>query len=192
MSNTAVPLSEVGPSPLGGADFDIRYYASVLWRGRFLVLVAAILGVVLSSLIAYLQIPEYQAQSMVQIEPPVPIFLGVNEALMGGGGYWQNSDFYNTQYRIIKSKAVADLVIEELKLKDKVPFKDSPDPSGLLLAHVAVEPVPESRLVLIKVSHQDPEEAALWANRVADVYIRRSLEQRVESAKKAFDWLQER
>ncbi len=178
---------------MGESDLDIRYYGGVLWRGRWLVLVAAVLGTALSSLIAYLQIPEYQAQTMVQIEPPVPFFMGVNEALMGGGGgYWQNSDFYHTQFKIITSKAIADKVIDELKLKDKIPFKDSPDPSALFLQHVSVAPVPESRLAYINVSHDDPAEAALWANRVADVYINHSLGQRVESARKAFDWLQER
>ena len=192
MSTTVLPLSGEGPQPLGESDLDLRYYAGVLWRGRWLIAVAAALGIALASLIAYLQIPEYQAQSMVQIEPPVPFFMGVNEALMGGGGYWQNSDFYNTQFKIITSKAIADQVIDELKLKDKSPFKESADPSGLFRSHIIVEPVPESRLTYIKVSHEDPLEAALWANRVADVYIRYSLDQRVESARKAFDWLRER
>lgn len=192
MSTSALPMGGEGGLPLAEADLDLRYYAGVLWRGRWLVVVAAILGVALSSLVAYLQIPEYQARAMIQIEPPTPFFMGVNEALMGGGGYWQNSDFYNTQFKIITSKAIADQVVAELKLKDRAEFRDSEDPSGLLLRHVSVEPVPESRLTYIMVSHEDPEEAALWANRIADVYIRHSLEQRVESARKAFDWLVER
>ncbi len=192
MSTTVLPLSGNGAPAPGEGDLDVRYYAGVLWRGRTMVVVAAILGVALSSLIAYLQIPEYQAQSMVQIEPPVPFFMGVNEALMGGGGYWQNSDFYNTQFRIITSKAIADQVVAELKLKDKSPFRESADPSALFMSHVLVEPIPESRLSYIKVSHEDPEEAALWANRVADVYIRHSLEQRLEAARKGLEWLRER
>ena len=193
MSTTAFGSGVDGTPPPGdGNDLDVRYYGGVLWRGRWLVVVALVLGVALSSLIAYLQIPEYEAQALVQIEPPVPFFMGVNEALMGGGGYWQNADFYNTQFRIIQSKAIADKVVDELKLKDKVPFRDSPDPSALLLSHVTVEPIPESRLTNIKVSHEDPAEAALWANRMADVYIRHSLDQRIESARKALDWLQER
>src|SRR6185436_1331533 len=117
MSTTVLPLNGEG-APFGESDLDVRYYAGVLWRGRWLVIVAAVLGAALASLVAYLQIPEYEAQAMVQIEPPVPVFLGVNEALMGGGGYWQNSDFYNTQFKIITSKAIADIVIDELKLKD--------------------------------------------------------------------------
>ncbi len=192
MSTTVLPIGGEAGSPPGETDLDVRYYAGVLWRGRWLVVVAAFLGVALASLIAYLQIPEYQAQSLVQIEPPVPFFMGVNEALTGGGGYWQNADFYNTQFKIITSKAVADQVIDELKLKDKSPFKESADPSALFLSHVAVAPVPESRLAFIKVSHEDPSEAALWANRIADVYIRRALDQRLESARKGLEWLRER
>jgi succinoglycan biosynthesis transport protein ExoP len=193
MSTSALPFGPDGVrTPVETSDLDLRYYSGVLWRGRWLVVVAMVLGVALSSLVAYLQVPEYQARSLVQIEPPVPFFMGVNEALMGGGGYWQNTDFYNTQFKIITSKAIADRVIDELKLKDKAPFSEMKDASGLFLSHIAVEPVPESRLVYILVSHEDPEEAALWANQVADVYIRHSLDQRVESARKAFDWLRER
>lgn len=193
MSTSALPFGPDGVrSPVETSELDLRYYSGVLWRGRWLVVVAMVLGVALSSLVAYLQVPEYQARSLVQIEPPVPFFMGVNEALMGGGGYWQNTDFYNTQFKIMTSKAIADRVIEELKLKDKAPFKDLKDASGLFLSHVSVSPVPESRLVYIQVSHEDPEEAALWANQVADVYIHHSLDQRVESARKAFDWLRER
>ena len=86
MSTTVLPIGGEGPVPLGDSVFDARYYAGVLWRGRWLIVVAAILGIALTSLVAYLQIPEYQAQALVQIEPPVPFFMGVNEALMGGGG----------------------------------------------------------------------------------------------------------
>ena len=191
MATSAFPSNE-GPWSHAGADVDVRYYAGVLWRGRWLVVVAAIVGIALAVLISFLQIPEYQAASLIQIEPPVPFFLGVNEALMGGGGYWQNADFYNTQFRIITSKAIADRVIDELKLKDKPPFKDHPNPGALLMSRVVVEPIAESRLTYIKVLHEDPEEATLWANRIADVYIRYSLDQRVENARKAFEWLQER
>jgi capsular exopolysaccharide synthesis family protein len=52
--------------------------------------------------------------------------------------------------------------------------------------------VPESRLVYVAVTHKDAREAALWANGLADVYIEQTLGQRVESARKAYEWLQER
>ena len=46
--------------------------------------------------------------------------------------------------------------------------------------------------MLVNVTHSDPREAALWANALGDVYIEQTLAQRVESARKAYEWLQER
>lgn len=140
----------------------------------------------------YLQTPEYSAAVTLQIEPPTPTFMGVTDALVGGGNYWQNSDFYNTQFNIMRSRTVGDKVVEALKLKDRPPFKGNNDAGVLLMSHVSIEPVTDTRLVLVRVRDTDPQEAALWANTVADVYIEQSLSSRVETARKAYDWLQER
>ena len=130
---------------------------------------------------------------MLQIEPPPPTFASVSDALMiGAGGYWQNTDFYNTQFKVLRSKGLGEKVVARLKLTDQEPFKSSIDPAALFMSHVGVEPVPESRLVLVTVTHRDPREAALWANTLGDVYIEQSLATRVESARKAMEWLQER
>jgi polysaccharide biosynthesis transport protein len=171
---------------------DLRFYAHLLWRGRALIATSALVSLAVGLLVAYLQTPEYRAAAMVQIEPPTPTFLSVTDALVGGGNYWQNADFYNTQFKVLRSKGLGEKVVEKLKLKDRAPFKDNADPGGLFMAQVSIDPIPESRLVLIQVTHQDPKEAALWANTLADVYIDQSVSQRVESARKAYDWLQER
>jgi capsular exopolysaccharide synthesis family protein len=182
------------PLSLGPADdsLDLRYYAHLMWRGRALIVTSALVSLAVGVLVAYLQTPEYRAAAMVQIEPPTPTFLSVTDALVGGGNYWQNADFYNTQFKVLRSKGLGQKVVDKLKLKDRPPFKDDPDQGGLFMSHVSIDPVPESRLVLIQVTHEDPKEAALWANTLAELYIDQSVSQRVDSARKAYDWLQER
>lgn len=189
MSTTALD-SEPGAS--AGSQFDLRYYADLLWRGRLLIATSAVVTLGLGILVGYLQTPEYRAGTMLKIEPPMPAFLSVTDALVGGGNYWQHSDFYNTQYRILRSTGLGEKVVEQLKLKDRPPFKDHPAPGSFFMSHVTVEPVPETRLVNVLVTHRDPKEAALWANTLADVYIEQSLSSRVESARRAYEWLQER
>ena len=122
MSTTPQPGFVV---PAAG-DFEARYYAGVLWRGRYLVITAALVGLALGALVAHLQIPEYRAAAMIQIDPPTPLFMGVADAIMAGG-YWANTDFYNTQYKIMRSSTVGDLAVERLKLDDRAPFKDTPN-----------------------------------------------------------------
>ncbi len=180
--------------PVPETDLDVRYYLELLWRQRLLIATCAVVGLGLGILVAFLQVPEYRAATLLQIEPPVPSFLSVNEAAasVGAGGYWQNTDFYNTQFKILTSKSVGERVVDRLKLKDHEPFKTSPDSAALLVSHVRVEPVPDSRLASVVVIHENPSEAALWANTVADEYIAVSLANRVDAAKRAYDWLQER
>lgn len=185
-----VPASD--STLLGDGDFDVRYYAGLFWRHRSLLLACALVGLLLGLVVALIQTPEYQAGVMLQIEPPSPTFMTVTDALVGAGGYWQNTDFYNTQFKVLRSKGLAEKVVSRLKLTDAEPFKSSPDAPTLFMSHVGVVPIPESRLVTVTVTHRDPKEAALWANTLADVYIEHSLETRIEAARQAYDWLQER
>ena len=185
-------MSSQPPTLLGvaGGELELRYYAGLVWRHRAVIVAAALVGLSLGGLVAFLQVPEYQAAAMVQVDPPTPLFLSVNEALMGSN-YWQNSDYYNTQFKILQSRTLGEQVVGKLKLADRPPFKDHPDPGSLFMAHVGVNPIPDSRLVMVQVTHRDPKEAALWANTLADTYIDYSVSSRVESARRAYDWLQE-
>ena len=171
---------------------DLRYYLEILWRGRALIAAAAVAGLGIGLLVGFLQTPQYQAAALLQIEPPAPTFMSVSDALVGSGSYYQNTDFYNTQFKILRSRSVGELVAQRLKLGDRAPFKESGDPGGTFMTHVDIDPIPESRLVRVLVTHEDPKEAALWANTLADVYIEQSLESRVKAARQAYDWLQER
>jgi capsular exopolysaccharide synthesis family protein len=174
-------------------DLDVRYYVELLWRGRVVVLACALVGAALGVLVGFMQTPQYQSGTMLQIEPPTPTFMTVTDALLAGGGsYWQNADFYNTQWKVLRSKGLGEKVVKRLKLQDRPPFQGHPDPGGLFMAHVSVDPIPESRLVVVNVTHTEPKEAALWANTLAETYIEDSIESRVESARKAMQWLQER
>ena len=181
-----------GAGTTSEGDLDVRYYLDVLWRGRVLLVATAVVGLALGVLVGFLQTPEYRAAAMVQIDPPTPTFLSVSDALVSGGNYLQNTDYYNTQFQILRSRALGERVVKRLKLDDRPPFKGAPEPGALLMAGVSIEPLPDSRLALIQVTHTDPREAALWANTLADVYIEQSLESRVDAARKAYDWLQER
>jgi polysaccharide biosynthesis transport protein len=191
MASSPLPAAE--PGLVADREIDLRYYASLLWRHRAFLGASALVGLLLGLVVALVQTPEYKAGVLLQIEPPPPTFATVSEALLvGAGGYWQNTDFYNTQFRVLRSKGLGERVVARLKLVDREPFKSSMDPATLFMGHVGVEPVPESRLVLVTVTHRSTSEAALWANTLAEVYIEQSLAARVDSARKAYEWLQER
>jgi succinoglycan biosynthesis transport protein ExoP len=184
-------MSSTTPAALDQA-VDVRYYLDLLWRHRVIILSTAAVILVLGTLVAFLQTPEYRASAMLQIEPPPPLFMSVTDALVGGGNYWQNADFYNTQFKVLRSRGLGEKAVTRLKLDEQEPFKSSTDKGATFMSHVTVEPLPDTRLVYIQVTHKEPKEASLWANTLADIYTEESLSSRVESARRAYEWLQER
>ena len=102
------------PEPLFDREVDVRYYADLLWRERTLLVALLVAGLGLGLLAGQFQTAEYRAAAMIQIEPPVPTFLTVTDALVSGGSYWQHADFYNTQFKILRSSSLGRKAAERL------------------------------------------------------------------------------
>jgi capsular exopolysaccharide synthesis family protein len=174
-------------------DFDIRYYAELLWRRRILLAAAAVGGLALGVLAGELQVPRYQARTLLQVMPPNPTSLAVTDALVQTGNPMRDRQFFNTQLNVLHSREIAGRVVDQLKLADLPAAGGSRDAAvGVLLSAVAVEPVPETYVVEVKVTHNDPKDAALWANTLADTYMDYSIEGQVAAAKRAYEWVTER
>jgi capsular exopolysaccharide synthesis family protein len=154
---------------------------------------AAVLGGLgLAILAAEVQTPQFRARTLLQVAPPAPTSMNVADALMMTGNPIRDRQFFNTQLNVLHSRALGERVIQRLKLADRPPFKDSADPAGLFVAQLQVEPVPETFVITVQITHPDPKEAALWANTLADVYVDYSIEGQVEAAKRAYDWVNQR
>jgi polysaccharide biosynthesis transport protein len=174
-------------------DFDLKYGLKLLWGGKGWVLVLAFLGMGLGFLATYLQTPIYRAQALVQIDPPGQNISALSNPYPATAFSWFDyQNYYNTQYRIITSKVLARRALEKLELQDLPPFKGSREPADLFVARVEVVPVPDTRLATIAVNHEDPQEAARWANAVAEAYLEQNLESKIETTRNVYSWLQER
>jgi capsular exopolysaccharide synthesis family protein len=192
--SSAIHAPRPGDAEPGDAarDFEVRYYAELLWRRRILLAAAAIGGLGLGVLGGELQVPRYQARTLLQVMPPNPTSLSVTDALVQTGNPVRDRQFFNTQLNVLHSRAVAERVVARLKLADQAAGQAAGDPVGTLLSALTVEPVPETYVVEVRVTHNDPKEATLWANTLADVYMDYSIEGQVEAAKRAYQWVTER
>jgi capsular exopolysaccharide synthesis family protein len=174
-------------------DLDLKHGLKLLWTGKWWILVAALLALGLGFLATYLQTPIYRAQALVQIDPPGQNISALSNPYPATAFNWFDyQNYYNTQYRIITSKALARRALEKLELQDAPPFKGASDPALLFISRVEVVPVPDTRLATIAVNHEDPQEAARWANTLAEVYLEQNLEAKIETTRNVYSWLQER
>jgi capsular exopolysaccharide synthesis family protein len=148
----------------------------------------------------------YRAQATILFDPQPPRPLGneVQQVVdVGQSSYWNNKEYYRTQFWILKSRALASTVVRELGLHRDAGFirgKPANEVKGnlevtveqaadILISRLEVEAIRESRLAEIRYRDADPKRAQRILARVCDNYVEQNLEQVLESTNTAADWL---
>ena len=169
------------PADLGA--FHLRDYWKIISQGRYTILsvLAAVVGLTLVRV--FLATPVYQAAAIVEIRPEAKRILPGQEQYLGaeGGGWIAEEKYFNTQLEVIKSRDVAEKAFRRLHLEKHPLFVRSSDPVGSFQRRIAIKPRIETRLVAVSMTGPNPKEVAEWVNTLADVYVRRNIDQAVSS-----------
>jgi capsular exopolysaccharide synthesis family protein len=191
----SVPAS---PSKIPGTARELRHYLNVL-RKRWRVITAVLAASLVVAFVYTIRQPRvYEATCSLVIESSAPQVLeGVKDVIEMAAS---SREFYSTQYRIIRSREIAQMVIDRLALGSDPTYGGSTDRSKQpdrevmlerLLTAVKVVGVRESRIANILVRDVNPERATRIANAFADIYIERNLDFKLEGARSAGSWLGE-
>jgi capsular exopolysaccharide synthesis family protein len=193
MESSSIPSSKMS------APFrELQPYLNML-RKRWRVMTAILIVCLVAAFIYTIRAPKtYEATCSLVIESTSPQVLeGVKEVIELAAA---TREFYNTQYRIIRSQEAAQLVIDRLGLASDPTYFGSIDTSlptsrsymvDRLLKRVKVVGVRESRIANIQVTDGDPERATRIANAFADTYMEQNLDFKLEGARSAGTWLGE-
>jgi uncharacterized protein involved in exopolysaccharide biosynthesis len=176
----------VGPhSP--DAPALLNAYLKVI-RDRWLVIGSVFVLTLVSAIIfTSRQTPVFEAAATVLIEPESPKVVNIPEVTRETGG---SQDYYATQYKVLQSRPVVDAVIQRLNLKERLPqLAGADDPYGAMVGDLTIEPIKNTRLVLVKFANPDPKMATEIANGVADQFVRYGLEIKRAEAQTATVWL---
>src|SRR6266850_6290039 len=159
-------------------------YWRTIWRGRWTVLSIFTVVVTLVSIGTFTQKPIYRARATVEITPQsrkVAPVADVAELGTSSFGYYAEERYFNTQYEVIKSRDVAQRVMDQLDLYHHPIFKKSPDPVGSFAGMIEVQPVKDTGIVEICLEGPNPEEITTWVNATAEAYVQRNLDLAVQS-----------
>jgi capsular exopolysaccharide synthesis family protein len=136
----------------GTAHISLQDYLHLFWRRKWLVLLPVLCIMPWLVLFLITQPPRYSATATVLIEDTSPKILAIPEVL----GPERGSDFYNTQYEIIKSRAVAEEVVEKLQLYAPQPAKNT-NPTMATLKAIRAFPGHVWEAVLASMTPRDDE-----------------------------------
>lgn len=220
MANAAPsPASQPVAAPTE-PPLDLRQYWRVVSKRRWLILAA--FAVVMTVAVIYtLRLPKiYSATTTLIIETSAPKVLNgqVQDVAEQSQPFWVSKEYYETQYNVLKSRAVAERVVQKLRVgrDDKLLALDivesaevrerglkslqnlrqvmtgRPDPASLVLGRVQVEPVKDSRVTKLTVEDADPVMAAALANTFAAAYMEQSLASKSVTTVEATESLEQR
>lgn len=193
------------PQPLGeGGSIDLRAFWRTIIRRRWLILPFFATVVLITTLATLRQTKVYDAVCTIIIDISAPRVLeekSVQDVMESGtGSYWYSKEYYETQYRVITSRAVAQRVADRLQLAANEAFTgvtatqarkvDVAAVVQKLQQNVKVEPVKDSRMARIRYEDPDPKLAGLIANAFADAYIAENLSVRSTTTQNASEWLE--
>jgi succinoglycan biosynthesis transport protein ExoP len=208
MSDHSVPEPTLRQEDEPTAETPLWEYLHVLLQRRWLIL--AVFAVVTTQAVVRTNLiqPVYRGVTQLLIERQAPSVLAFKEVTEVNAGWW-GEEYFQTQYRVLQSRALARRVIENMKLYDDPEFGgprppeqvkamlaaapgESPAMEGLIgafLGRVSISPIKDSRVVSVGVDSVKPELAARMANRLAQVYIAQTLDFRYQTSAEAGHWL---
>ncbi|WP_223638420.1 GumC family protein [Rhodobacter sp. TJ_12] len=198
---------------------DLRQIVAVL-RADWKVIVGAVFGAVIIALIyaLFLATPIYTATSVVVLDTRKPKVVDL-EGMMGD--FTGESAELNTEVGVLRSRGLAEKAVDALNLMEDPEFNPTllppsftqrvfsallpagedmePDPRRIhaavvsnLLSSISVANVSSSYIFEISVQSEDPEKAALIADKMADLYILSQIETKFEATEQATEWLANR
>jgi len=183
------------------AGFSIGEILAVLWERKWWILLAGLIGLVSALGYSLLQSPMYRATATIELNPPtVPILS--NGSASGEDMVVPTTDyqFQETQIGILRSRALAERVVQDLGLAAKKEQAgassggrdDVVATAAAIAGGLTVSPSPDSRLVELTYVSDDPREAAELANGFATSFIDLTLDRKYEATTAAREFLETR
>ncbi len=190
-------------NPFLEQEIDLRRYFHILYGKRWLIISFTVIICTLSLVRSFMMKPVYQGTTRVLIENAAPKVVNMQEVTPD---MYTGREYYQTQYKILKSRAIAERVNTALKgykpwnewsgrdrkrKKDDKPLTTE-DRISALLKKVSISPLPNTQLVNISVEDIEPVLAAKIANIWANEYISYSLDTKFKASQHASGWLDEK
>jgi capsular exopolysaccharide synthesis family protein len=185
--------------------FNLAEYLQAL-RSRWPLIVAVLLLCLSAGVAHYMLTPKlYRTRGQLQIQQSN--LLGMSSSLNPYFEMWAGRMYYPTQYRLLRSRGLAERVVMDLRLMDDPSFnpaaRSRSEPieeiseerlaalAARLLSGLSVSPIEGTELVDISYVSKHPELAARIINGLARAYIDWGIETRTESVGKASTFIDE-
>jgi len=193
-------------------------YWNVILKRRWAVVTCLLIVFTTVAIGTFKEKPLYAGKVLIEINPVEPQVLSFQQIAQTGPTYDLQS-YRETQYKILRSRSLAERVVRDLRLYQypefyqshsyfglvtndpkKIPSASDPNPPNPnsdayrnsvtnFMRMVGVSPIERSNLVEVSFYSQNPSLAARIANQLGEDYIDQNLQVKWDEALKASEWL---
>jgi capsular exopolysaccharide synthesis family protein len=195
----------------------LLHYLNIVKRRKWLLIGSVVFTTVIGLIVTLLMTPQYTAASTLEIQRENYQIVNVQGVEPEAPGI--DPEFYETQWGLLRSEALAQRVVTELRLQDNATFFEMfgesefaerirersagaagaaqrqelvREAANILLDHVEIVPARLSRLADIRFTSPDAQLSARITNTWARMFIETSLERRFDATSYARKFLEER
>ncbi|MFH1421699.1 MAG: polysaccharide biosynthesis tyrosine autokinase [Planctomycetota bacterium] len=147
---------------------SLHEYLEIVRKRVWLLILVFVLTVTVVAIVSYRMKPVYRSKALLHIERKTPNIVAIQDVYQMEVKLDQ---YYETQYKLIKSKRACRAVFERLDLSKSAKYFGVEDPVSSFSKDIIVEPVTDTYLVNVVYESESPELAAKVANAIADEYI---------------------
>jgi capsular exopolysaccharide synthesis family protein len=183
---------------------SLRELWLIALRRKWIVIATALAVFAVVTLISFLMVPMYTAggQILIEREPNILSFEDVFQIESF------NDDYYQTQYKLLQSRALAGNTIDRTRLAENQEFVKAAikngkrrvgdltnDPAARsefideFLKRLSIRPVRKTRLVQASFSDRDPKLAAETLNALFTAYVEMNIRKKYQATEQATDFL---
>jgi capsular exopolysaccharide synthesis family protein len=187
-----------------GQGISLRELWLMALKRKWIVITTALAVFAVFTLISFLTVPTYTAEGQILIERE-PNILNFKDIIQIETF---NDDYYQTQYKLLQSQALAGDTIDRMRLYENKDFlkavvKDGKrqgedlktDPLARrkliseFLKRLSIRPVRKTRLVQASFSDRDPKLAAETLNAFFEAYVEMNIQRKYQATEQATNFL---
>ncbi|MFC7378150.1 GumC family protein [Brevundimonas sp. GCM10030266] len=192
--------------------FDLAAYWRMALKHRILIIGCFLGALAIGAALTLLMTPIYTAQATLQIDREAARVFNSAEDVSPRESMAQGEEFFQTQYGLLRSRSLAERVVESLGLASSdrslqalgVEPPTGPGSAAVqaerrrnaaldyVQGNLSVSPVRGSRLVAVGFNNPDPVVAARVANGFAENFIQANLDRKFQSSAYAREFLEDR
>jgi succinoglycan biosynthesis transport protein ExoP len=190
---SAIRASDWGP---GGApwveesepEIDVMEYVRLVWDKKWLVL-GVMLSIVIFSTAWSLTRPKmYRASTKITIQPPPQLSNNQFDLAMS---WWQMDRIIADQVEILKTRALAQRVVDKLGLQSHPSFAGG-DAVSAILGSISAEPIEGTFVVEISIIGRQQDAIAEWLNIYIEEFTAANIEDSIGRTRQVYEVIQSR